>query len=234
MLNCIIVDDEPRAHTVLKHYIDRIPYLHLIASCANVMECIQCLEHNRADILFLDINMPELDGFSLLEMVNTNAAVIITTAYTDYAFKSYDYDVTDYLHKPIRFERFVSSVEKARNRGKQNAPAHYDDTIEIKTDGSLRQVNVKDILFAESLGNYEKIHCTHTTYLSLITARELQQKLPSDTFARIHKSYIINLSKITTLEKEHLYIGAHKIPVGKTYKIYLEELLRKSLFWRLY
>ncbi len=227
MLSCVIIDDEPRAHTVLAHYIERLPHLRLTASCYNVMEAVQCLDRSKADILFLDINMPEIDGFSLLEMANTDAAVIITSANTSHAFKSYDYDVTDYLHKPIRFERFAAAVERASNHGQNNSDP-YLSTIEIRTEGSNKRIQVKDILYTESLGNYVKIHCTNAVFISLITTRELQEKLTNSAFARIHKSHIVNLSKITSMEKEQVCIGHQKIPVGKTYKMYLEELLRRQ------
>ncbi len=225
MLNCVIIDDEPRAHTVLAHYIARLPQLRLTASCYNVMEAVRCLDNNKVDILFLDINMPELDGFALLEMTDTAAAVIITSANTAHAFKSYDYNVTDYLHKPIRFERFTAAIEKACRV--QNVVTPYPTSLEIRTDGSRKQIPVQDILYTESLGNYVKIHCTNAAYLWLITTRELQEKLPAGAFARIHKSYIVNLSKISLLEKEQVCIKNIWIPVGKTYKIYLEELLRR-------
>ena len=229
MLNCLIIDDEPRAHTVLAHYIARLPYMRLSASCYNVMEAVQWLDRNKADVLFLDINMPELDGFSLLEMTNTEAAVVIVSACTSHAFKSYDYGAVDYLYKPVRFERFVLAMEKIRNRSK-NIANSYAVSIEIRAEGSRTQIALQDILFTESLGNYVKIHCTNASYLSLITKRELREKLPADVFARIHKSHIVNLSKITQQERDHVYVSSHKIPVGKTYKIYLEEVLRSKVF----
>jgi len=226
-INCIIVDDEPRAHYVLKHYIDKLPELQLAASCMNVMEAHNYLKQNKADIIFLDINMPELDGFSLLELSATNAAVIITTAYTDYAFKSYEYDAVDYLHKPIRFERFVVAVEKARKRILSVAAPQNNKTLIIRTDGYSKELIASQILFTESLGNYVKIFCTDTEYMVLMTTKELKAQLDPDIFTRVHKSYLINLGKITRYDKEHTYIGMHKIPIGKTYKIHLEEQIKR-------
>lgn len=227
LLNCIIVDDEPRAHNVLRHYIGKLPDLHFAASCSHVMEAYYYLKSNSADIIFLDINMPELNGFSLLELTGTKAAVIITTAYTDYAFKSYEYNAIDYLHKPIPFERFVTAIEKANRYIHYSAPARDAGYLEIKIDGALKQIPANDIIYIESLGNYVKIHCINGAYLVLITTRELQDKLPENSFVRIQKSYIINLAYVRALEQNHACLAHCKIPIGKTYKIYVEEQLRK-------
>lgn len=228
-LNCIIVDDEPRAYAILVQYIARLSYASHTASCMNVMEACDVIRNHKVDLIFLDINMPELDGFSLLEMISPIPLVILTTAYTDYALKSYDYNAIDYLHKPIRFERFAKAMEKA-SKWKQltdvstGSPTH----IAVKTDGYVRQLKLDDILFMESLGNYVRIVCESANFITLMKTKELEDKLPKRSFVRIHKSYIVNAAKIRLMSQESVQITTFCLPIGKTYKKYVTEYLRND------
>jgi DNA-binding LytR/AlgR family response regulator len=159
-------------------------------------------------------------------MLNPKPMVIITTAYTDYAMKGFEYNAVDYLHKPIRFERFITAIEKAGKWQQLDKPANQG-TIKLRIDGALTEVAAEDICYTESLGNYIKLVCTTKSHLILMTTRELEALLPPDRFVRIHKSYIVNADRISTTTYDTVTLNANTLPVGKTYKKYFAEFLRK-------
>jgi DNA-binding LytR/AlgR family response regulator len=224
-MTCIIIDDEPGAHVVLSNYIDRLHFLDLKRSCFNVMEAYEYLKHNEVDLIFLDINLPEVDGFALLDMIEKQPLIIVTTAYTDFAYKGYETNCIDYLHKPIRFERFVLAVEKAQKWAQlEKRPA--DKFIEIRYEGKTERLLFDEISYFESLGNYVKMFCKSKVYVTLMSTKELESKLPVQLFVRVHKSYIVNLSKIEGFESGRIKLGETLLPVGKTYKKYVENILK--------
>ena len=226
-MTCVIIDDEPRAHHVLQHYISKRDDIIVAGNCYDALAAYDFLQKNRVDLLFLDINMPEIDGFGLLDMLNPKPMVIITTAYTDHAMKGFEYNAIDYLHKPIRFERFITAIEKA-GKWQQLAQAGSPSTIRIRIDGIMTELLAEDIYYTESLGNYIKLVCTSKTHLVLMPTRELEALLPLGKFVRIHKSYIVNASKITGSSYDSVTINGNALPIGKTYKKYFEEFLKKS------
>jgi DNA-binding LytR/AlgR family response regulator len=226
-MTCVIIDDEPRAHHVLQHYMSKRQDLVLAGNCYDALAAYDLLRKQQVDLLFLDINMPEINGFGLLDMLNPKPMVIITTAYTDYAMKGFEYNAVDYLHKPIRFERFITAIEKAGKWQQLDKPAARGP-IKLRIDGALTEVLADDICYTESLGNYIKIVCTTRSHLVLMTTHELEALLPEGRFVRIHKSYIINADRITTTTYDTVTIAGNPLPVGKTYKKYFAEFLRKA------
>ena len=223
---CIIVDDEPAAHYVLVNYIRQNPELELVQQCYNGIEALNYLRSNTIDLMFLDIDMPEITGLELLQTMSNPPRTILTTAYSEFALQSYDYGVIDYLLKPIYFPRFLKSTERFLALYSSEKIPSSNLYISIKTDGIQLDLYVMDILFAQSYGNYVKIHTQKKVYLATMTTHQLELSLPSDHFIRVHKSYIIALDKIEDSDRDTIQIHNEKIPVGITYRRELAERLR--------
>lgn len=226
---CIIVDDEPAAHYVLINYIRQNPDLELVAQCYNGYEAIRYLKENAVDLMFLDIDMPEITGMELLKVLPSQPKTILTTAYSEFALESYDYGVIDYLLKPIYFPRFLKSVERffsmiALPESVEEKP---ETTISIKVDGYFVELELNKILYAQSFGNYVKIFTLNKIYLASTTTNDFEKALPESLFLRIHKSYIIALDKIDDAGKEHVTIRKNQLPIGITYRRELQERLNK-------
>jgi DNA-binding LytR/AlgR family response regulator len=226
---CIIVDDEPAAHYVLANYIKQNPQLELVFQGYNGIEAMNYLRENTVDLMFLDINMPEISGMELLKIIPNHPKTVLTTAYSEFALESYDYGVIDYLLKPIYFPRFLKAID--RYFSMENAIAKSDEvivnSISVKIDGYFMDIELDTLLFAQSFGNYVKLHTAKRTYLASITTSELEKCLPEKSFIRIHKSYIVALDKIETTDKDFVIIKNEKIPVGITYKRELSDRLKK-------
>lgn len=227
-LKCIIVDDEPGAQSVLENYIGRLDEIELAGKFSNAVDAFKFLKTIMVDVMLLDINMPEVDGFELLDLLEIKPAVIITTAYSDFALEGFEYGAVDYLHKPIRFERFVKAMEKAAKWCSVKPVPKNGDYIELKIDGRRQAVKLGDVYYAESFRNYIKIHTVAKDVLLLMTISELERKLPNEMFIRIHKSYIINKQRIENAAGDKVMVKEILLPVGKTYKKYFEEFLRSE------
>lgn len=228
-IKCLIVDDEQAAHYVLVNYIERIERLELAGQCYNVLEAVNFLHHHHVDVVFLDINMPELTGFDLLKTLTHPPRIVLTTAYSEFALESYEYGAMDYLLKPIQFPRFLKSVDRfmATFESGVNSSniAIPEASFMVKVDGNLVRINPAELLYAQSLGNYVKLFTNKQTFLASITTTELEQRLRSQRFMRIHKSYIIALDKITRSTNHSVFVGDTEIPVGITYRRELTEKL---------
>jgi DNA-binding LytR/AlgR family response regulator len=226
---CIIVDDEPAAHYVLANYIKQNPELELVFQGYNGIEAMNYLRENKVDLMFLDINMPEISGMELLKIIPTHPKTILTTAYSEFALESYDYGVIDYLLKPIYFPRFLKAVDRffATENVKIKEEETIVNSVSVKVDGYFMDIELDQLLFAQSFGNYVKMHTTKRTYLASITTSELEKCLPEKTFMRIHKSYIVALDKIDVIEKDFVIIKNEKLPIGITYKRELSDRLKK-------
>jgi DNA-binding LytR/AlgR family response regulator len=226
---CIIVDDEPAAHYVLANYIKQNPQLELVFQAYNGIEAMDYLRENHVDLMFLDINMPEISGMELLKIIPNHPKTILTTAFSEFALESYDYGVIDYLLKPIYFPRFLKAVDRFFST--ETVKAKEDETvinsISVKVDGYFMDIELDQLLFAQSFGNYVKLHTIKRTYLASITTSELEKCLPEKNFMRIHKSYIVALDKIDTTDKDFVIIKSEKLPIGITYKRELSERFRK-------
>jgi DNA-binding LytR/AlgR family response regulator len=228
-IKCIVVDDEPPAQRVLEKYIGDMPGLKLLAKCNNAFEAMEVLQKQPVDLMFLDINMPKMNGLSFLQTLKNPPMVIITSAYREYALESFDLDVIDYLKKPIPFERFVKAVNKAIERvtpapttpfiihetGRQQIDESF---IFVKDDKVTYRIELKNILYIEAVGDYAKIVTKEKVYLTCQTMKKIEAYLPSNRFPRVHKSYIISVSKINFIEGNILNINNTQIPVGQTYR----------------
>jgi two-component system, LytTR family, response regulator len=230
-ITCLIVEDEPLARSLLSDYVKKIPSLELIASCSNPLEAIEILKTSPVDLLFLDIQMPELTGIGLLKALTQKPMVIFTTAYSEYALEGYELDVVDYLLKPVSFERFLRAVNKAQAQvlGRQNKSSAVaaDDFIFVKDGTKLVKIMIHDILYVEGLKDYVTIHTKTQKVISLQRLKALEEQLPSSLFVRIHNSYIVSLRAITSVHKNEVEIGTAFLPVGETYKKTFKEAIEK-------
>ena len=227
-LQCIVIDDEYPARVLLKDYISNLPQLELVGAFKNPMEAMETINSGSIDLIFLDIQMPGLTGVEFLKSMRKKPLVIFTTAYPDYALEGYELDVIDYLLKPFTFERFVTAVNKASEllaliKGNYSAqqPGTHDAvsrTIQVKSGSKTHRVNLDDILYIEGLREYVTYVTASQRVIALESLRNLEQQLPQDTFLRVHKSFIINRSKVDTLEGNQIEIKGKKIPIGKSYK----------------
>ena len=224
---CLIVDDEPAAHYVLLNYIKQTPQLEVVHQCYNGIEALNYLRSNPVDLMFLDIDMPEITGLELLSTLADPPTTILTTAYSEFALKSYDFGVFDYLLKPIYLPRFLKSIERFLASQKQEESSEIiESSFSVKVDGTFVEIDFDAVLFAQSYGNYVKIYCFKRTYVASITTSELESLLNSSNFMRIHKSYIIALDKIKEVDKNQVVIGDETIPIGITYKRALSDRLK--------
>ena len=223
-LKCLIVDDEVLAQDVIEKYISTIPTLKLVGKCDSAVEAISFLHNNSVDLLFLDLNMPELSGLDMLKTLTNPPKVILTTAYSEYALESYEYGVVDYLLKPIKLERFITAVNKVVELiGKvKGIDAGEDSKVEpifIKEDQTTYAVPPSSILYVEAYGNYLKIHTPDKIYVTRETMQHMTNQLPDTIFCRIHKSFIVNKLKISKVTGNMLFINELELPIGTTYKM---------------
>ena len=223
--NCIIVDDEPAAHMVLKNYINKEPSLRLVAQCYNALEVEEYLKNNDVDLLFLDIHMPEISGLEFLQSHPSPPKTILTTAYSEYALESYDYDVIDYLLKPISYLRFQRATQRFLSLDNTTEPL-VTQTIKIKVDKELVLLSEADIDYIQSLGNYVKVFVGTKYYLASTTTQEILSCLSPKLFVRIHKSFAVNLSKISDYTEKEVVISDKTLPIGITFK---RELFKRLL-----
>ncbi|MCR8561199.1 LytTR family DNA-binding domain-containing protein [Mucilaginibacter sp. BJC16-A38] len=227
-INCIVVDDEPIARDILKNYIEQVPYLTLVASCEDAFEAMRVLNANDIDLIILDINMPRLTGFEMLRSLKKYPAVIITSAYPEYALEGFELSVTDYLLKPFSFPRFVQATEKAVGKTSETAPTAKQEELflMVKSDKKLTKIFFDDISYIEAYGNYIFIYTGQERVMSKQTLTQFELQLPASKFARIHKSYIASLKAIKYLEGNEVSIAGKKLPVGKVYRDSLMSKLR--------
>ncbi len=233
MIRCLIVDDEPLALHILEDYISKIPFLQLVKATTNPIEALTLVQEKLVDLVFLDVQMPELTGIQFLRIANGKAKVILTTAYSQYALEGYELDVIDYLLKPIAFDRFFKSVQKAQGVlqptaapiqpepvQQQQQPQHdfLSDFIFVKTEHKIQKVYLNDILFIEGLKDYISIFTPAERIITLQNMKKMEDALPERHFIRVHKSYIVSINKIDSIERSRIFIGDKVIPVGDTYR----------------
>jgi len=227
-LNCVIVDDEPLARKLIADYVQKVPALHLVDSCADPLTAMEVLRNHKVDLLFLDIQMPELTGIQFMKIIRKKCKVILTTAYAQYALEGYEHDVVDYLLKPVTLDRFIIAVQKAKDRigvavplqteNPETPVARRPDHVFIKTEYRIQRVDLADISYIEALRDYVALHIGAEKILTLESMRHMEEILPEDHFIRIHKSYIVNRNKIDYLERSRVVIGKEHLPIGDTYK----------------
>lgn len=236
-IHCLVVDDKPLAIDILKHYIAKLPFLKLVQATQSPIEAIEFVRNNIVDLIFLDIQMPELNGMDFMKLLKGKIPVILTTAYNQYALEGYEQDVLDYLLKPVSFERFYKAAEKARKlietnqfmgsiaEKDQNVKADDLNSLFIKTDYKIQRIPFEEILYIEAKQNYSVIVTTKEKVMTLQQIKMMEEKLPTNKFIRVHKSYIIAIDKINTIEKSRIKMGTFLIPIGETYRLsFLERL----------
>jgi DNA-binding LytR/AlgR family response regulator len=220
-MKCVILDDEPLAVELLTKYINDTASLSLTFASTNAFDTIQFIQKNEVDIIFLDVQMPELSGIQVLKIIGNQYKVILTTAYTDYALDGYEYNVLDYLLKPIAYERFLKAVNKVTATttvAVTKTVSAEDDFIFIKSDSKMIKITIPEILFVEGMKDYICIQTHKEKLITLQNLKTLEQHLPVQQFMRVHKSYIVALNKIEVIERNRIFIGNHCIPIGDTYR----------------
>jgi DNA-binding LytR/AlgR family response regulator len=246
MINVIIVDDEPLAQEVLETYVEKIPELNLVQKCSNALEANEALKNNEIDLMFLDIQMPQLTGIDFLKTLAKPPLVVFTTAYPNYAIEGFELNALDYLLKPISLDRFMKAVNKAieqvdMQRRLEETDEEADDTpqvegsaefIFVKADKKLVKVNYRDIVYIEGLKDYVIIRQDADRVITLQTMKSLEQKLPQENFKRIHRSFIVNLDRINAIVGNMVEVvekGKPKhLPIGKNYREELLEIINKN------
>jgi DNA-binding LytR/AlgR family response regulator len=222
-INCLIIDDEPIARDILRNYCSHLPYLNVVAECGNALDAKNILLKKQVDLLFLDIHMPVLDGLGFLRTLKNPPQVIFTTAYKEYAVNAFELSAIDYLVKPFSLERFMVAVDKAMEKlnklqVKLYAEPYVEPFIFIKADNKIYQLQQQEWLYAEAQGNYTKIVTTATTLLPYLSFSAFEALLVSEFALRVHRSFLINKSKITQIEGNRVFIGLKEIPIGSNYK----------------
>jgi two-component system LytT family response regulator len=226
-IRCLVVDDEPLAREVLLRLIHREPSLELVAQCENAVQALPILRQQSVDLLFVDIQMPDLLGTDLIRILQNPPKVILTTAYPEYALESYDLDVIDYLLKPIQFERFLKAVNKASIQIGLSTPlpspaspaiTAADPYLYVRTDRKMVKIILEDIVYIEGMKNYIKIFTTNGLVITKHSMAAIEAMLPESAFLRTHRSYIVSQSKINAYTGEYIGIGKVEIPIGKLYK----------------
>jgi DNA-binding LytR/AlgR family response regulator len=239
-INCIAIDDEPLALDIIRDYCAKVPFLNLIRTFDNAMDSIEYIRSNKIDLMFLDIQMEELTGIQLLNALKHRPYVIFTTAYESYAIQGFDLDVMDYMLKPISFERFVKGVDKVYEKiqidlkpktqgegnggnGNQGNPYFF-----VKTETRIEKVLYADVLYVEGMGDYWRIITTTKKIMSLLNYKKLEEILPPSQFVRVHKSFIVALDKIDSVERNRIKIADRLIPISETFRKVFFELIEKK------
>jgi DNA-binding LytR/AlgR family response regulator len=224
-IRCMVVDDEPLAQRVVENYAREIPGLEIVSQCRNGREALAAFQGEEIDLLLLDIEMPRLSGLGLVRSLPRPPLVIFITAYEEHALESYELEAVDYLKKPYAFERFVQAINKARRRlVEQEATPVADDTmLFVKTPGEVVRLDLADIILVEGMGDYVKVRGPSPALVSHQTLQQWEQKLPAADFARVHKSYIVRLDRITAIKSGTIRLGEHSVPIGRSYRAALQE-----------
>lgn len=234
-LNCVVIDDEPAAIRLLERYVADVSFLKLKASHTKPLEALSYIETEAIDLVFLDIQMPQITGLQLSKIMSSKTQIIFTTAYPEFALDSYDVAAVDYLLKPFSFERFYKAVLKAKSKFQNKSPQETtsnEDYLFIKTDGkhNFNKVFIQDIKYIEGLKNYVSIQLKDEQIITYSTLKHLAERLPSSQFIQIHKSYIINLAHIDKIENDAVWINTTQLPIGNTFrKSFFEAINNRQL-----
>lgn len=238
MLKCIIIDDEPLAREGLASYVREVDFLHLTGICENPLELVTRLDQQPADLLFLDIQMPKMSGIDFLKIVPNPPMVIITTAFPSYALEGFQLNVLDYLLKPITFDRFFKSANKAKDyhrllsKSDSQKAETVDDYFFVKCSSKYEKIHFADILYVEGLENYVTIVTDKNKYVTLLNLKSLEQNLASNSFIRVHKSYLVALSKIDSIEGNEIFIQSSRIPISRHYRDQVMTKILTNKIWK--
>ncbi|WP_428236430.1 LytR/AlgR family response regulator transcription factor [Gracilimonas sp.] len=235
MIKYLIIDDEPIAHGIIEKYCQSLPHLTKKGNCYNVKQAYETLFKTSIDLIFLDINMPEISGFEFLRSLSKPPQIIVTSAHREFAIEGFDLNVCDYLLKPFSFERFMKAINKASENLQDNEDIHVgfkssdskDSQLFVKVKGENKQYQISedDILFVEASGNYSKIFVENMEYTTPQKLSEIEEKLSTNTFIRIHRSYLVSREKIKSIEGNQIEISGRSLPIGQTYKEQVRSIL---------
>ncbi len=237
MMKVAIIDDEPLAREGLSNYVHEVDFLALVTSCENPLELMNILDEEQIDLIFLDIQMPKMNGIDYLKITQNPPMVIITTAYPSYALEGFRLNVLDYLLKPIMFERFIQAAHKAKDyyqlihQPTSDTLGQNDDYFFVKCDHKYEKIYFDDILYIQGMQNYVSIYTQKGKYITLLTLKNIEENLDSERFIRVHKSYIIAISKIDSLETHEIRIQSTHIPLSRNYR---EEVIRRVVKGKLW
>lgn len=236
-IRCIAIDDEPLALDKIESYVKQVPYLEFVGRYSDALSALPIIKEKKADLLFLDIQMDGLSGIQLLESLSEKPKVIFTTAFDQYALKGYELDVSDYLLKPISFNRFLKAVEKVYNELDEkeiiteNKAVKYssaENFIFIKSGQHYEKIEFEDIYYIEGMRDYLRIHTSSKKVMTLMSFSDIENTLTNENFIRIHKSYIVAINKIDTIERAHVIIAGSHIPIGDSYRRYFKKVLKEN------
>jgi DNA-binding LytR/AlgR family response regulator len=234
VINCLVVDDEPIAREGLMEYIMQIDYLNAVGQCKSATEAACLLQKKKIDLIFMDIQMPKLTGIEFVKALANPPLIIFTTAYSEYALEGFELDVVDYLLKPISFARFLKSVEKAQSflNARNKELSITQDFFFIKCNGKIEKIMMSDVVFIEAMSNYVIIHTQQKKYITYLTFSGIEEQLPANLFVRIHKSYIVAISAIQTIDGNDLITSSVRLPMSKNYKNEVMNRIESRLFKR--
>lgn len=233
-INCLIVDDEPIARQILQEFVEDFDWLQLIGQAESPLKAIHLLTQHSIDLLFLDIEMPQMSGLELLKNLPTPPAVIVTTAYPQYALEGFELNVLDYLLKPIAIERFLKAVLKAKAffEQKSKPSTSATDYFFVKCDGNIERIELRELLYVKALENYIIIQTTQRKYVTYLTMKGLEEYLPTEQFIKIHKSYLVPIAKIDRIEGNEVHIGNEKLPLSRNLRAEVLERIEGKLVKR--
>lgn len=231
IIRCIIVDDEAIAREILESHIAKIDSVKVVASCKNALDAFKVINSEEIDLIFLDINMPEITGLSFARSMTRDIKIIFTTAYREYAVDGFDLQAVDYLLKPISFERLLQAVNKFMNerinttpQGRTDNELEHEDSFFVRSDRKMTRINFDDILYIESLSDYVKIHLQDKTVVTRETLSNIEERLPGKDFLRIHRSYLVSVSSIESFTNETIVVQKHELPISRSHK---EDVLKR-------
>lgn len=235
MINCLVVDDEPIARKGILEHIEQVEFLSAVAICKNAIEASQAIQNNHIDLIFLDIQMPKLTGVNFLKNLTDPPLVIFTTAFPEYAIEGYELNVLDYLLKPISFERFFKAVVKAQSflNLKTKKEALQDEPyFFVKSNQKLEKIIIGDILYIEALANYVIIYTKNKKHIVYMSFKGIESQLPRSLFLKIHKSFIVAINAIQTIDNDEMILDGHTLPISKSYRPTVMDRVGKYLFKR--
>ncbi|MDR3711922.1 MAG: LytTR family DNA-binding domain-containing protein [Puia sp.] len=242
MINCVIIDDEPLAREGIASYVKEVDFLNLVDTCENPVELLKVMDRQPIDLIFLDIQMPKMSGLDFLKIVQKPPMVIITTAFPTYALEGFQLNVMDYLLKPITFDRFFKSVSKARDYHQLITKADNPGTAApkegpaadyffIKCGSKYEKIQFDDILYVEGMQNYVTIYTRKGKFITLLYLKNLEENLDAQSFIRVHKSYIVSINKIESIEGNEIFMQNHRIPISRNYREQVIEQVVSNKLW---
>ncbi|MEZ4904296.1 MAG: LytTR family DNA-binding domain-containing protein [Spirosomataceae bacterium] len=231
-MNCLIIDDEPVARKILQEFVEDLDWLHLVGQAESPLKAINWMAQYTVDLLFLDIEMPQMSGLDLLKNLPNPPAVIITTAYPQYAIEGFELNVVDYLLKPIAIERFLKAVLKVKRVYEQKNKPSPIDYFFVKCDGKIERIELRELRYVSAMENYIIIHTLHRKYITYLTMKGLEEYLPIEQFVKIHKSYLVPIAKIDRIDGNEVFIENERLPLSRNFRTEVLERIGEKLIKR--